>query len=85
MYRGDLSIRKCHFLKAQGILRPIFLRVKSGISACFVLARERRNFWVCLRDGYSVLQAHSTEGVASHFLKVKKKVQVHLAAQNGNG
>ena len=49
------------------------------------VARERRIFWVCLRDGYSVLQAHSTEGVASHFLKVKKKVQVHLAAHFLNG
>ena len=40
------------------------------ITTCSALAR--RNFWVRLRDGYGVLQGHSTEGVAAHFLKVKK-------------
>ena len=40
--RGGLSIRKCHFLKAQGILRPIFLKVKKGkrhIEAHFLKAQ----------------------------------------------
>ena len=35
-------------------------------------ALARRSFWVHLRDGYGVLQGHSTEGAAAHFLKVKK-------------
>ena len=36
--------------------------------------------FACATYGYGVLQAYSTGGAAPHFLKVKKKVQVHSAA-----
>ena len=48
------------------------LRLSRGSTNRTGSALARRIFWVRLRDGHGVLQGHSTEGVAAHFLKVKK-------------